>query len=289
MDRMKLELLKTIGRLRLNKKYIYYSLAIGLSSLIIPLGVQFLVNSLALNGMWFNNFTFLILIGLGLAVAHVIRHSQLILIELLQRDIFVLEMDRWVGFKDSKHAQYYFEVMNLLKSFSKSYAHLIELVLLCVFGLTTVILFHPAFIILPLILGALFFRLRDSFALAIKTSIIESNVKYRMYDLIQAQTAVSDDDIDDYLEAREAHFKFTKKNSVTVATGVLLCQLLLLGIGIYFIQLNQISVGQLVSMEIIFSGISLSLLKLPQTLEAIFDYETSEYKIKKTLAGGFHD
>lgn len=286
---MKLELSNTISRLRLNKKYIYYSLTLGLSSLIIPFGVQFLVNSLALNGMWFNNLTFLIFIGLGLAVAQIIRHSQLILVELLQRDIFLQEMDRWVGLKDSEHAEYYFEVLSLLKSFSKAYTHLIELFLLCVFGLSTLTLFHPGFLLLPILLGIMLFRIRLKFYPAFRSSVIESDKKYYLFNLIKSQTAVSEEDLDDYLEARDAHFTYTKKNSVMVSSGVLFCQMLLLGTGIYLIQQNQLSVGQLVSAEIILSGISLSLLKLPHTLESVFDYETSKYKIKKALSGASHE
>jgi ABC-type bacteriocin/lantibiotic exporter with double-glycine peptidase domain len=55
--------------------------------------------------------------------------------------------------------------------------------------------------------------------------------------------------------------------------------------GCYLIVNNQLSVGQLVSAELIISGIFVSLVKLPQTLESIYDYETSQYKISGAMKG----
>ncbi len=60
-------------------------------------------------------------------------------------------------------------------------------------------------------------------------------------------------------------------------------QIFVLGIGCYLIQVNQLSVGQLVSAEIIISGIFMSFAKLPTTLESLYDFETSQYKISKAL------
>lgn len=283
---MKINLLQTMRLLTSQRKYVYYSMGFGLSSLILPLGIQFLVNNLALSGIWFNTISFLLIIGLGLLVANVIKHSQVILIETLQREIFVIELARWQGFKNQNYSHYFFEVPNLLKAFSKAYSHLIELALLLVFGLSTIVLFHPAFLIIPIIIGVMLYQLFKTFDEAIKTSIVESNEKYEIYDDISKGQDVSEDHIRGYLIARDAHFVFTKKNSIKVSTITVLSQLLLLGFGSYLIQAEQLSVGQLVSAEIIVSGIFISLLKLPQTLESVFDYETSQYKISKAIIGG---
>ncbi len=261
----------------------------GLSSLILPLGIQFLVNNLALSGIWFNTISFLFIIGLGLTFSQVVKHSQVILIEALQREVFVREMERWKDKKEHSLAHIYFEVPGLLKSFSKAYSHLIELLLLGVFGFAAIILFHPAFILLPLIIVLTKFQLFKNFEPAIESSILESDKKYEIYDVISSGGKVTDDDIDLYLAARDEHFNFTKKNSIHVSTLAVICQILLLGTGSYLIQIEQLSVGQLVSAEIIISGIFISLLKLPQTLEDIFDYETSQYKISKALIGKEND
>jgi ABC-type bacteriocin/lantibiotic exporter with double-glycine peptidase domain len=127
------------------------------------------------------------------------------------------------------------------------------------------------------------FVLFRTFKPAIETSIIESNEKYQIFDVISEGAPISNEHIHSYLQARDNHFYFTKMNAIKVSTITIISQMLLLGFGSYLIQINQLSVGQLVSAEIIVSGIFISLLKLPQTLESVFDYETSQYKIAKAI------
>jgi hypothetical protein len=282
---MKTHLIQAMRLLRHHKKYIYYSMIYGLSSLILPMGTQFLVNNLALSGIWFNTLSFLFIIGIGLCFSQVIKHSQVILGEALQREIFVIEIEKWKNFKNPSLSHIYFEIPGLLKSFSKAYSHLIELGLLVIFGLSTILLFHPAFILLPVIIGLTTYQIFQTFNPSIESSIEESNKKYELYEIISSGNEICHSDINSYLLARDDHFNFTKKNSFKVSALTVFCQILLLGSGSYLIQLEQLSVGQLVSAEIIITGIFISLLKLPQTLEAIFDYETSKYKIIKALAG----
>jgi ABC-type bacteriocin/lantibiotic exporter with double-glycine peptidase domain len=68
----------------------------------------------------------------------------------------------------------------------------------------------------------------------------------------------------------------------------ILCQISLLGGGTWLVQSQQLSIGQLVSAEIILSGIMVSLNKLPTALEGLYDYETSIYKLMKAK-GEIHD
>lgn len=280
---MKMRIFKSLRLLKYQRKYIYYSMAYGLSSLIIPMGIQYLVNSLALSGIWFNTISFLVIISVGLLVTHIVKYSQVVIMETLQREIFVNELARWKDFKTLKYSYYYFEVPNLLKSFSKAYSHLIELALLLVFGLITIVLFHPVFIVVPIFIALMIYFLFRTFKPAIETSIAESNEKYQIFDDIADGIPISNEHVYSYLKARDDHFYFTRINVIKVSSITVLCQMLLLGFGSYLIQINQLSVGQLVSAEIIVAGIFISFIKLPQTLESVFDYETSQYKIEKAI------
>ena len=89
------------------------------------------------------------------------------------------------------------------------------------------------------------------------------------------------DEINSYLEARNDHFIFVKKNTLKMSVLFIICQIILLGGGTWMVENQQLSIGQLVSAEIILSGIMISLNKLPEALESLYDYETSTYKIKK--------
>ncbi len=272
-----------IKRLRYHRLYVYYSLAYGLSTLIVPLGVQFLVNNLALSGLWLNITGFILVIVVGLVISQVIKHSQLVINESLQREIFCIEIDRWRNFNVKEYSHYYFEVMNLMKSFSKSYSNLIELALFMVFGLTTIVLFHPAFLPIPILIVVTLYQIHRSSLSALTSSLKESNEKYHLYDVIHSDGEVQVSDQRDFLLAREGHFKFVRRNSVKVSALIVVVQTLLLAIGCYLIKANQLSVGQLVSAEIIISGIFIPLAKLPLTLESVYDYETSKLKIRKVI------
>lgn len=272
-----------------HKTYIYYSLGYGFSTLIVPLGVQFLVNNLALSGIWLNTSAFIFFIILGLILSQAIKHSQLVLVESLQREIFCIEIADWRNSKKNKYSEYYFEILNLMKSFSKSYSNLIELCLVMFFGLLTIVIFHPAFLPLAALIVFTIYQIYTSSAPALHSSIKESDEKYKIFDKINNDQTIQDTDIRSFLSARDYHFKFIRKNSFKIAALIVIVQAILLTLGCYLIRINQLSIGQLVSAEIIISGIFIPLSKLPLTLEAIYDYETSKFKISKAMSGGFDE
>ena len=274
-----------IKALRSHKPYIYYSLAYGLSTLIVPLGVQYLVNNLALSGLWLNISAFIVFIIIGLVISQVIKHSQLILVESLQREIFCIEIEPWKKFNRKEYSHYYFEVMNLLKSFSKSYSNLIELALVIIFGLSTIVMFHPMFLPIAVIIILTILQIYRSSYPALVSSIKESDEKYNIYYIVRSENQVQETDLISFLEARDNHFKFVRRNSFKISALIIVVQAILLSLGCYLIKINELSVGQLVSAEIIISGIFIPLSKLPLTLEAVYDYETSKYKIAKALGG----
>lgn len=272
-----------IRSLSLHRTYVFYSFAYGLSTLIVPLGVQYLVNNLALSGIWLNISAFLIFLVSGLVISQVIKHSQLIIVEYLQREIFVIEVDKWKFFDRKEYSHYYFEIFNLMKSFSKSYSNIIELSLVIVFGLTTIVMFHPAFISIVIIIILTIYQIFKSSAPALSSSIKESDEKYKLFDVVRSVDHLTDSNLKSFLLARDLHFKFIRKNSFKISALIVIVQTILLSVGCYLIKINELSVGQLVSAEIIISGIFIPLSKLPLTLEAIYDYEASKFKIDKAL------
>jgi putative ABC transport system ATP-binding protein len=282
---LKFHYFETVKSLPLSKRYIGYAIAYGLSTLIIPFGIQFLVNRLALSGILVNMLIFFVVLFFGLVFTQIIRHSQVILTEALLRSIFANQALRWSHFTNYKDSYYFFEVHNLLKGFSKSFTHMVELSLIVIFGLFSILMFHPFFLLPSAIIILTIHQLVRISGPAIKTSIQESNEKYEIYHAITKAKDLKADDFLKYLNARDAHFNFVIRNSFYVSLTVIGVQLMVLGIGCYLIQINQLSVGQLVSAEIIISGILLSLTKLPLSLEAIYDFETSHYKLDKALKG----
>jgi ABC-type bacteriocin/lantibiotic exporter with double-glycine peptidase domain len=274
---MTLKFFDILKLVKWKKDYLIYALLYGATSLIIPLATQYLVNNLIVAGLWQSTLTFIIIITIGLIFSQILRYGMVILKEYVEREVFIIVNEKWKSFKDeSKH--YYLESFNCLKSFSKVFSDYVDVSLTVFFGMITVILFHPGFIILPLIIVGSIAFLWSKNHVAIKSAIAESDEKYKIY---QNTSRLNQDTFNEYLEARHRHLEITKKNNLIIGIVFIVCQILLIKLGVYFIQMNSLSIGQLVSAEIIISGIFGALTKYPQTLESLYDFETSLYKIKK--------
>lgn len=267
----------------LSRKYFVVSILFGLSTLIIPLATQYLVNSLALSSILANTIVFLVLLLVFLSLAQVLRYVQLVLLEYMQRQIFYQEVKKWSQHVKADKSHYMLEIQTLMKSFSISYGNLVEFSLAQFFGFLVIISLHPAFLLLPLMtIGALWFIL-TYWNPAVSTSVDESSEKYRLVDLKFDSQVLSDEDEMTFLKARDDHFTYIKRSTIVVGIIYVLSQFYLLGIGIWLIGREELSLGQLVAAEIILSGLMVSLGKIPKTMESLYDLETSKIKIEMAL------
>lgn len=272
---------KTLKQVKLSKKYVVYSVLYGLTTLIIPLAVQFLVNNLALAGLWVNIVALIVIIGVGLTFSLLLKYCQFVLNEYLQRELFEIESKKWQEQILDVNRIYFVEIFFALKSFSKSFTSLIEISLVTILGLLVILTFHPAFLLIAFLVIFTLLEINNSTKPAIETSINESNEKYLIYKMANEGKPILEADMLTYLTARHKHFQFLKKNTIKIFLLYMISQLLLLGGGTILVQRNELSIGQLVAAEIILSGIMISLNKLPVALEALYDFETSSYKLKK--------
>jgi putative ABC transport system ATP-binding protein len=276
-------LLRHIKSLELTPHYLFLSLIYGLSTLIIPFGVQMLVNNLALTGLWVSTFSFLVLIGVALAVTLVVKYGQLILVEYLQRHIVTSELKRWFSETNDRQFRtpYYFEMFKMLKSFAAVTSEGVDLLLTCVFGVLALTFIHPAFFIISLLFILLTYVIRLQGRGAIASSIQESDKKYYLFhNLYEKKFDDYADKALGYLRARDNHFGFIRRQSITVFITYFVLHVMLLAWGIHLIQINQLSLGQLVSAEIILSGMLTNYAKLPKLLESFYDFETSCFKVE---------
>jgi hypothetical protein len=283
------EFFKITMGLNLRRPYFIYATLFGLTSLILPLGAQFLVNNLALSGIWVNVISFIVLIALGLILSTSLKHYLLILKEYLQRELFVLEVTKWTLDVQGRGNKYFLEAVMLLKAYAYVFTNFVEIGLIVTFGLITITVFHPAFFILPILFVFTFYFISRLTNSAVKTSIIESDKKYEMFDLVLNNHAIDEKSLNTYLEARNNHFNFIKSISFKISLLNIFCHVLLLSGGIFLIELNQLSIGQLIASEIILTGVLVSLDKLPGTLESFYDFETNMYKLKKAFKEKTHD
>lgn len=267
----------------LPRKYILLAILYGLSTLIIPLATQYLVNSLALSSIFANTLVFLILLLIFLTISWILRYGQLILLEIIQRKIFVDEAIPWMSKVEETKSHFMLEIQTIMKSFSLAWGHLVELVLSLLFGLLVILSFHPAFIVLPLMIGGGLWFIFTFWNPAVATSLEESFEKYELVEKKMKGLELTDKDLAHFLKARNEHFTYVKRSTIVVGTTFVLSHLYLLGVGIFLIGTSEISVGQIVAAEIILTGIMVSVSKLPKTMEALYDFETSKIKMENAL------
>ena len=269
----------------LSRKYVFLAVLYGLSILVVPLATQFLVNSLALSSIFANTFIFLVIVLVLLSLAQLLRYGQLVIMEFIQRELFVCHARRWEGKVTPDKSHYMLEIQTVMKSFSIAYGHLVELGLSILFGFLVIASFHPVMIVLPFISGAAFWWIFRYWTPAVSTSVDESTKKYDLVRKKFNDKTLTDPDLAVFLQARDRHFSYVKRTTLIVSVAFVVSQLYLLGSGILLIELAQLSVGQLVSAEMILSGIMVSVIKLPKTMEALYDLDTSEIKLEKALGG----
>jgi putative ABC transport system ATP-binding protein len=245
--------------------------------------VQLLVNNLALTGLWISTFSFLLVIGAGLTLTLVVKYAQMILNEYLQRHLLNRELNRWRKMvpKANQSSPYFLESFNILKGFAFILAEGFDLLLKCVFGAIALIFIHPAFLMVSLLFVGFLILIRWRGRNAIVSSIIESDRKYDLFDALDDDGGGAFDRLTvEYFRERDTHFGYLRRQAVVTFVAHFSLQLLLLGWGIHLIQINQLSLGQLISAEIIVSNIFGGLGGLPKILETFYDYETSCYKLE---------
>lgn len=274
---------RCLGFTDLSKKYVFLAVLYGLSTLVIPLATQFLVNSLALSSIFANTFIFLVIVLVLLSLAQLFRYGQLVILEFIQRQLFMSHARKWEENVNPRKSHYMLEIQTAMKSFSIAYSHFVELGLSVLFGYLVIISLHPLLIFLPIFSGVAVWFMFRTWKPAVASSVEESNTKYDLVDLKFEGLKLSDSELAAFLEARALHFTFVKRATIIVSANFIISQLYLLGTGIFLIEVSQLSVGQLVAAEIILTGIMVSSSKLPKTMEALYDLETSEIKLEKAL------
>lgn len=280
-----LNLVKHFKSLKLTKNYVYLSILYGFSTLLIPFAVQLLVNNLSLTGLWVSTASFLLIIAIGLLLSILVKYGQFILVEYLQRQLLHGQLTNWIEKNKKKpKSPYFFEMFALLKSFSSLCIEGVDFLLTTSFGLLAIAFIHPAFFVISTLVCVSIYIMRQVGKGAIKSSIEVSNKKYDIYyNLSEENPEKQQNLIYDYFESRASFFQLHRNQALVIFVAYFVLQMMLLIWGIHLIELSQLSIGQLVSAEIISSNIFVSLVKLPKIIKGFYDFETSAYKIEYAI------
>jgi ABC-type bacteriocin/lantibiotic exporter with double-glycine peptidase domain len=280
----------------------------GLVNLSLPLGIQAIVNLIQGGKVSTAWIVFVFFVVLGVALMGIIRIFQMRITENLQQKVFAraafefayriprFRMEVLYKHYAPELMNRFFDVITVQKGLSKLLIDFSSAVLMVVFGLVLLSLYHPFFIVFSLILlilvGIIF---KFTAASGLRTSLAESKHKYRVAHWLEevARTGVTfrlagrtdlplqklDFHVNNYTEARESHFRVLVQQyalmvvfKVVVATG-------LLAIGGILVMEQQMNIGQFIAAEIIILLVMGAVEKLIISLEHIYDVLTALEKI----------
>ncbi|RIV34715.1 ATP-binding cassette domain-containing protein [Flagellimonas lutimaris] len=307
---------RLMGLLTLDKKDIfqifYYAIFAGLVNLSLPLGIQAIINLIQGARVSTSWIVLVVLVTLGVAFVGVLQLMQIRIIENLQQKIFTrssfefayrfpkIKMSELRYYYPPELANRFFDTLTVQKSLSKILIDFPAALLQIVFGLLLLSFYHPFFIIYGLLLLLLIYIVfKFTAQRGLDTSLEESKIKYKVAHWVQeiARSIVSfklsgktshaldknDALVEDYLEARESHFKVLVLQFIQMIGFKVLVTAGLLLIGGLLVLEQQMNIGQFVAAEIIILLVISSVEKLILGLETFYDLLTSLEKMGQVV------
>lgn len=279
---------------------VVYSIVIALLSLVVPVAVQSLVNTIAFGSVIqpLVVLTLFVLVALGFStVMNTLRAG---VVEIIQRSIFARvatdvtwrllrvradEFDRYHG---PEIVNQFFDTVTVQKSAALLLIDGLSILMQTIIGMVLIALYHPwllAFDVLLVIamLGIIFVLGRG----AIGTSIGESKAKYKLQAWLEqlaahlvtfksaggAEFAVmrSQRLLEEYLSYRRKHFKILVRQIAGSFALQAVASSALLGVGGWLVIERQLTLGQLVASELIVAGMLSAFTKFGKQLEVFYD------------------
>lgn len=290
-----------------------YAIIGGILSLTLPLGVQAIITYLM--GAYLST-SLVVLIGLvigGTLVVGILQIFQLTIVEALQQKLFTYSsLDyafRIPSLNIVKNGNYlfdelsnrFFDTVTLQKQIPKLILDLTTSGLQMLFGLILISFYHPFFAFFSLLLLLLLFLFfRYSGPKGLKSSISESNQKYKLAHVLQSSgrehwwnksrrnylnlMGQVDLILSNYINARKAHFKvlFSQYQMLVLFKTVIISILLIIGGNLVLSE--QINLGQFIAAEIVIILIMGAVEKLLLSMENIYDVLTAVDKVSKIPA-----
>ncbi len=302
--------------IQIDKKDIYqiilYSILAGVISLSLPLGIQSIVNFLQAGKISTSWVVLVTIVVIGVAMVGILRIMQYRIIEDLQQKIFVrssfefayrfpkIKFNKLYNYSPPELANRFFDTLTVQKGFSKLLLDISGAALQIFFGILLLSLYHSFFIFFGIILLLLlYFIFKVNFNEGLRTSLEESNYKYKVAHWLQeiARNYLSfknerlfDFSMDkndklaaEYISHRESHFKVLRKQFIQLTGFKVLITAGLLIIGGILVLNQQMNIGQFVAAEIIILTIITAVEKLFSGLELFYDVLTSLEKIGKVV------
>lgn len=285
-----------------------YAIFEGIIGLSIPVGIQAIINLIALNQVTSSWIVLIFIVALATAIAGGMRLLQYIITETIQQRTFArsafefayrmprLRMEEIKDQYAPELANRFFDTLSIQKGLPKILVDLSAASFQIVLGLILLALYHPFFVVFGLVLLLLIgIVVISSFSPGLSSSLYESKYKYKVaYWLEELGRTMgsfklagrtqypierTNDLVSGYLSHRRKHFKVIKAQILSVVVLKTIATAALLSIGGLLVINNEMNIGQFVASEIVVIIILNSVDKIVMGMETIFDTLTAVEKI----------
>jgi putative ABC transport system ATP-binding protein len=285
-----------------------YSVVIGLLSLVVPVAVQSLVNTIAFGSALqpLVVLTLFVLVALGFSTAmNALRAG---VVEIIQRSVFArvasdvthrllrVRADAFDHYHGPELVNRFFDVVTVQKSASLLLIDGLSIVMQTAIGMVLLAVYHPWLLAFDvLMIAAMAFIVVVLGRGAIHTAIKESKAKYALEAWLEqiaahlvtfksaggAEYAMhrSHHLLEHYLEYRAKHFTILLRQIVGSFALQAIASAALLGIGGWLVIERQLTLGQLVASELIVSAMVSAFTKFGKQLEVFYDLNAAIDKL----------
>ncbi len=287
-----------------------YAVFIGLATLIAPIAVQSLVNTVVFTTLAQPILVLAIAVLLALSFSSALRALQEWVVERLQQRLFVrsaldfatrlprAQLAAMEQRSAADRALHFFDVIAAQKASSQLLTDGLALALQALAGLILLAFYHPLLLAFDVVLVATLAVVVFGFGRnAIATSVHESHAKYdvaswivdvgRNVEAVRMHPHVAVERAEElarrYVTARRQNFRIVFRQLVASLAVQTVASACLLGVGGYLVLVGQLTVGQLVAAEIIVASVVGGFAKLAKHLLAVYDLATSLEKMGAVL------
>ncbi|MFZ9596339.1 MAG: ATP-binding cassette domain-containing protein [Bdellovibrionia bacterium] len=287
---------------------VVYGAFTGLFSLIVPIAVQSLVNTISFGSVLQPLFVLTLIVFVILSFSGIMGILQNIAVEVLQQRIFAristelayrlprVQVQSYDEKNITELVNRFFDVLVAQKSAAVLLVDGIAVILQTAVGMALLAFYHPLLLAFDLLLLLGLYLIFVQFGRnGVSTSIHESHKKYAMAAWLEdlAKNPITfrskhgnsfalekaDELATDYVKARKAHFRVLLRQiigAVSIQTGA---SALLLGLGGWLVIQRQLTLGQLVASELVVSAVTTGFSKFGKYLETYYDLTAAADKL----------
>lgn len=288
---------------------VVYSVAIGSLSLVLPVTIQSLVNTVAFGSVLQPVVVLTILVAAALIGSAVLTVLRFVVLETMQRQIFVRHASEVldnllrfrVGAMDQQHApelvNRFLDVTTVQKSATILVVDGLTVMMQTLVGVALLAAYHPYLLVFDIaLIAAIVFILFALGRRAVRTSIDESYAKYAVVAWLEdvarhsvAMRSVSgarlaldrtNSLVTLWLRDRQQHFRILLRQVVGTQILQAIALSSLLGIGGYLVISGELTLGQLVAAELVVSVAVSSFAKFSKSLETFYDLQAAIDKLE---------